>query len=188
MEKLAEQLPRNMQSEWTELSFLQKQASKVERYERMRALRDAGFTVLDIAEIVGATRPTVYRYLALGGPPERQRPQRSTRRVLAPYEFGVIEEPRDWSWNETGVCHYCAHCNLALSTIPAERWGHPVRTVDPPLWRGEDDPLTVKKCQWTVWKSLEAIPEREYERIGRTKPPLPVIQPGATAPGEGQGA
>jgi hypothetical protein len=83
------------------------------------------------------------------------------------------------------VCHYCAHCNLALSTIPAERWGHPVRTVDPPLWRGEDDPMTVKKCQWTVWKSLEAIPEREYERIGRTKPPLPVIQPGATAPSEG---
>jgi hypothetical protein len=30
-----------------------------------------------------------------------------------------------------------------------------------------------------VWKSLEAIPEREYERIGRTKPPLPVIQPGS---------
>ena len=99
-------------------------------------------------------------------------------RVLAPYEFGVIEEPRDWTWNETGVCHYCAHCNLALSTIPAERWGHPVRTVDPPLWRGEGAPETVRKCQWTVWKSLEAIPEREYERIGRTKPPLPVIQPG----------
>jgi hypothetical protein len=100
-------------------------------------------------------------------------------RVLAPYEFGVIEEPRPWTWNETGVCHYCAHCNLALSTIPAERWGHPVRTVDPPLWRGENDPATNRKCQWTVWKTLEAIPEREYERIGRTKPPLPVIQPAA---------
>jgi hypothetical protein len=33
-----------------------------------------------------------------------------------------------------------------------------------------------------VWKSLEAIPEREYERIGRTKPALPVIQPGPAAP------
>ena len=51
--------------------------------------------------------------------------------------------------------------------------------MDPPLWRGEDDPATNRKCQWSVWKSLEAIPEREYERIGRTKPPLPVIQPGA---------
>lgn len=100
-------------------------------------------------------------------------------RVLAPYEFGVTQERHPWAWNETGVCYYCAHCNLALSTLPAERWGHPVRTVDPPLWRGEDDPLTRKQCTWTVWKSLEAIPEREYERIGRTKPALPVIQPEA---------
>ncbi len=98
-------------------------------------------------------------------------------RVLAPYEFGVTQERHPWAWNETGVCYYCAHCNLALSTLPAERWGHPVGTVDPPLWRGEDDPLTRKQCTWTVWKSLEAIPEHEYERIGRTKPALPVIQP-----------
>ncbi len=96
-------------------------------------------------------------------------------RVLAPYEFGVTRERHPWAWNETGVCYYCAHCNLALSTLPAERWGHPVRTVDPPLWRGEADPLTRKQCTWTVWKSLEAIPEREYERIGRTKPALPVL-------------
>ncbi len=103
-------------------------------------------------------------------------------RVLEPYEFGVTTEPHPWSWNETGVCYYCAHCNFALSTLPAERWGHPVRTVDPPLWRGEDDPLTRKQCTWTVWKTLEAIPEREYERIGRTKPALPVIQPGGGGP------
>ncbi|MEO5966192.1 MAG: hypothetical protein ABIR11_12060, partial [Candidatus Limnocylindrales bacterium] len=42
-------------------------------------------------------------------------------RVLAPYDFGVLENAYDWTWGETGVCHYCAHCNLALSTIPAER-------------------------------------------------------------------
>ncbi len=97
-------------------------------------------------------------------------------RVLAPYEFGVTQEAHPWAWNETGVCYYCAHCNFALSTLPAERWGHPVRTVEPPLWRGPDDPQTRQQCTWTVWKSLEAIPEREYERIGRTKPQLPVIQ------------
>lgn len=111
-------------------------------------------------------------------------------RVLAPYEFGVIENAYDWTWNETGVCHYCAHCNLVLSKIPAERWGHPVRTVDPPLWRGEDDPTTRRKCQWSIWKSLEAIPEHEYERMGRTKPQLPVIQgtPGQTGPAGRAGA
>ena len=64
----------------------------------------------------------------------------------------------------------------------------PVRTVDPPLWRGENDPTTMRKCQWSVWKSLEAIPEREYERIGRTKPPLPVIQPGIDRPSTGGAA
>ena len=99
-------------------------------------------------------------------------------RVLAPYKFGVTQEPHPWSWNETGVCYYCAHCNLTLSTLPAERWGHPVRTVNPPLWRGADAPETRRQCTWKVWKSLEAIPELEYERIGRTKPQLPVIQPG----------
>jgi hypothetical protein len=103
-------------------------------------------------------------------------------RVLAPYEFGVTTERHPWAWNEEGVCYYCVHCNFALSMLPAERWGHPVRTVDPPLWRGEDDPMTRKRCEWTIWRSLEAIPEREYERIGRTKPSLPVIQPGANGP------
>ncbi len=96
-------------------------------------------------------------------------------RVLAPYEFGVTQDEHPWAWNEKGVCYYCAHCNLALSTLPAERWGHPVRTVEPPLWRGPDDPSTRKACKWTVWKTLEAIPEREYRRIGRTKPALPVL-------------
>ena len=76
----------------------------------------------------------------------------------------------DWAWNEEGVCYYCAHCCLALEKLPAERWGHPIRVVDPPLWRGEDDPLTRKKCQWTVYKSLDAIPETAYQRIGMTRP------------------
>ena len=123
-----------------------------------------------------------------GGRMLRGDPREGTgSRVLAPYEFGVTQERHPWAWNEEGVCYYCAHCNLALSTLPAERWGHPVRTVDPPLWRGEDDPTTRKRCTWTIWKSLEAIPEREYERIGRTKPQLPVIQPGSGGSGRAAG-
>ncbi len=72
--------------QWAEVVSQQKHAITVERYERMRELRAAGFTVLDIAQMVGASRRTVYRYLALERPPERQRPHRSGRRVLAPYE------------------------------------------------------------------------------------------------------
>jgi len=36
MEKLAQDLPRNMTSEWTELSYLQKQSSKVEQFRDLR--------------------------------------------------------------------------------------------------------------------------------------------------------
>ncbi|MDQ1741077.1 MAG: hypothetical protein QOE53_2729 [Pseudonocardiales bacterium] len=63
-----------------------KHAVTVERYERMRELQDAGFTILDIAQLVGASRRTVYRYLALETPPERRRPHRAGRGVLTPYE------------------------------------------------------------------------------------------------------
>ena len=84
-----------------EAASQQKHATKMERYEQMRTLRDAGFTVLDIAQIVGATRPTVYRYLALGGPPERQRPQRSKHRVLAPYEPYLIRRWADGCRNRS---------------------------------------------------------------------------------------
>ena len=102
-----------------EAASQQKHASKVERYERMRTLRDAGFTVLDIAQIVGATRPTVYRYLALGGPPERQRPQRSRHRVLAPYEPYLIQR-----WAEG-----CRNRSRLFREIRLLGYQHSARTV-----------------------------------------------------------
>ena len=36
MEKLSQELPRNMTTEWTELSYLQKQASKLEQFRDLR--------------------------------------------------------------------------------------------------------------------------------------------------------
>jgi transposase len=115
-----------------EAASQQKHASKVERYEQMRTLRDAGFTVLDIAQIVGATRPTVYRYLALGGPPERQRPQRSKRRVLAPYEPYLIQR-----WAEG-----CRNRSRLFREIRLLGYHHGARTVSLFLKRLEQDPST----------------------------------------------
>jgi transposase len=69
-----------------EAASRQKHAGKVEQYARMRELAATGFTKLDIAQMVGVSRPTVYRYLALEAPPERRRPHRPGRRVLEPYE------------------------------------------------------------------------------------------------------
>ena len=36
MERLSQDLPRNMATEWTELSYLQKQASKLEQFRDLR--------------------------------------------------------------------------------------------------------------------------------------------------------
>lgn len=106
-------------------------------------------------------------------------------RVLAPYEFGVTEDEYDWAWNEKGICYYCAHCCLTLEKLPMERWGEPVRVVDPPRWGGSaDDAATRKKCSWTVYKSTERIPDWVYERVGHQKPRLPVVQPDAAGTSE----
>lgn len=114
-----------------------------------------------------------------GGRSSRGDPVEGTPpRPEAPYEFGVTTEPHDWAWNERGVCHYCAHCCFALELLPAERWGHPVRVVDSPLYPAETSGPEPAKCTWTVYKRLEAIPEQAYRRIGRTKP-----APGGTAQG-----
>jgi transposase len=108
----------------------QKHAVTVERYERMWELKAAGFTVLDIAQMVGATRPTVYRYLALGGPPERQRPQRSKHRVLAPYEAYLIQR-----WTEG-----CRNRSRLFREIRLLGYQHSARTVSLFLKRLNDEP------------------------------------------------
>jgi hypothetical protein len=105
-----------------------------------------------------------------GGCQQRGDPiEGSGSRHAAPYDFGVTTERHDWAWNEQGVCYYCAHCCFALELWPAEQWGHPVRVVDSPLY-GESQSQTPKKCTWTVYKTLEAIPLEAYTRIGRSKP------------------
>ena len=94
-------------------------------------------------------------------------------RAEPPYNFGVTEGKHDWAWNETGVCYYCAHCCYALEYWPAKNWGHPLRVVDSPLYPHETSGPNPKKCTWTIYKSLEAIPAEAYERIGMTKPEQP---------------
>jgi transposase len=113
-----------------EAASRQKHATKVERYEQMRTLRAAGFTVLDIAQIVGATRRTVYRYLALGGPPERQRPERAKHRVLAPYEPYLIQR-----WAEG-----CRNRSRLFREIRLLGYQHSARTVSLFLKRLSEQP------------------------------------------------
>jgi transposase len=159
----------------------QKHASKVERYEQMRTLRDAGFTVLDIAQIVGATRPTVYRYLALGGPPERQRPQRAKHRVLAPYEAYLIRR-----WAEG-----CRNRSRLFREIRLRGYQHSARTVSLFLKRLSDEqsststaapsrrtmtrpPSARHVASLLVWRK-ERLPEEERNYLRRLCDQEPMI-------------
>lgn len=91
-------------------------------------------------------------------------------RAEPPYDFGVTQQEHDWAWNEKGVCYYCSHCCFALEYWPARNWGHPLRVVDSPLYPDETRGPSPKKCTWTIYKSLDAIPPEAYERLGMTKP------------------
>jgi transposase len=61
-------------------------APKLALYAEMMRLHAAGAAIKHIAEAVGVSRRTVYRYLHLDGPPARKRPARTRRRLLTPFE------------------------------------------------------------------------------------------------------
>ena len=106
-----------------------------------------------------------------GGRGQRGDPIEGTpSRSEPPYEFGVTQEAHDWAWNEKGVCYYCAHCCLTNELWAVEQWGAPVRVTDSPLHPDETVGPDPKPCTWTIYKSVDAVPEEAYRRIGRTKP------------------
>jgi hypothetical protein len=92
-------------------------------------------------------------------------------------EFGFTQGEHDWAWNEKGVCYYCAHCCLTNELWAVEQWGAPVRVTHPPTAPDRRD----SPCTWTVYKSVEAIPDEAYRRIGRRKP-APGSPPGPAGP------
>lgn len=51
-------------------------AARLVCYERIHTLAAAGADKADIARMVGVSRQTVHRYLAMGAPPERRQPRR----------------------------------------------------------------------------------------------------------------
>lgn len=91
-------------------------------------------------------------------------------RMEPPYNWRVSEEERDWNHFQKGVCLYCAHCIILMEHMPMDRFGYPVRVVDPPIYGQVDDEGAPQKCKWTMYKDPTAAPEEVYERSGRTKP------------------
>lgn len=73
----------------------------------------------------------------------------------------------DFTWNEKGICAYCAHCCVLHENLPIAAFGYPVRVTHPPT-----APLTAEsRCTWTIYKDVRAIPDWAYTRVGATKPP-----------------
>lgn len=92
-------------------------------------------------------------------------------RMEPPYNWRVSEEERDWNHYTKGVCLYCAHCIILMEHMPMDRFGYPVRVVDPPVYPDANkDPAVRQKCQWTMYKDPTTAPEEAYTRSGRTKP------------------
>ena len=79
---------------------LRRHAPALARYERVIALRAKGVEIADIARAMQISRTTVYRYIRLGGPPERKqpRPRRHHHNVLDPYKEYLLRR-----WDEG--CH-----------------------------------------------------------------------------------
>ncbi len=92
-------------------------------------------------------------------------------RMEEPFNFRVIEGAYDWTDVKEGICVYCNHCQVLMEHWPMDRFGYPLRVVDPPTYPASD-PVSGRssKCQWTMYKDPTAAPPEVYERAGRTKP------------------
>ena len=92
-------------------------------------------------------------------------------RMEPPYDWTVTEEKHSWNHYTPGVCLYCTHCIILMEEMPIDRFGYPVRVIDPPVYPDTDkDPAVRQKCQWQMFKDPTQVPAEYYERVGRTKP------------------
>lgn len=84
----------------------------------------------------------------------------------APYDFRVLEGQHPFAWNQKGVCTYCAHCCVLTEKLPMEKFGYPIRVVDPPIYPNDGHAV----CRWTVYRRVEDVPAAVYARLGLAKP------------------
>jgi hypothetical protein len=97
--------------------------------------------------------------------------ERTPPRMEAPYNWAVTQEEHSWNHYTPGVCIYCSHCIVLMEEMPIDRFGYPVRVIDPPTYPDTDpDPDVRQRCQWQMFKDPTTVPEEYYTRVGRTKP------------------
>ena len=92
-------------------------------------------------------------------------------RMEPPYGWTVTEEPHTWNHSTPGVCLYCVHCIVLMEEMPMDRFGYPVRVIDPPTYPDTNaSPGERQRCQWQMFKDPTQVPAEYYERVGRIKP------------------
>jgi hypothetical protein len=97
-------------------------------------------------------------------------------RMEPPYNWRIIEGAYDWTDGKEGICAYCNHCQVVMEHLPMDRFGYPVRVVEPPQYptrrgvRVDDRSEDRQKCTWSMYKDPTAVPAEFYTRAGRTKP------------------
>ena len=85
-------------------------------------------------------------------------------RMEAPYNWKTSEGSHDWNHYTPGVCFYCAHCIILMEQMPMDRFGYPVRVIDPPTYPDtERDAGKRQRCQWTMYKDPTTAPEEVYD-------------------------
>jgi len=89
-----------------------------------------------------------------------------------PFGFKVIEGAHAWTDGKAGVCVYCNHCQVVSEHWPIDRFGYPLRVVEPPTYAGEHDGEDRQTCSWTMYKDPALVPDEIYQRCGRTRPEL----------------
>jgi len=91
--------------------------------------------------------------------------QRLVRKGL--YEsqgYGATHEAHDWTYGRKNFPLYCTHCSFMNEKMPIEWSGYPLYPSDPPEDFHRD------ACTWYWYKSVDAIPERHWQRYGAVKP------------------
>lgn len=92
-------------------------------------------------------------------------------RMEPPYNWRTSQDPRPWNHFTPGVCLYCEHCIVLMEEMAIDRFGYPVRVIDPPVYSDlAGDAGRRQKCQWQMFKDPTAVPAEYYARVGRTKP------------------
>jgi len=125
--------PQNWQRRAEEASAV-RHAERLATYEALCTLREKGADMAHIAQTVGVSRRTVYRYTRMDGPPERARPgPRPGKRVLAPYEPYLLKRWTEGCHNGVTLWHEIQEQGFAYSVTNVSRFlAHLRREGKPP--------------------------------------------------------